>query len=141
MTGEKAFETMVFIVLIMIIGILVFPFFEKIIYSTQDSAVKTNVNTTIDNIKNVYLKENQKLDSIVYLPFKVEYNKDGYKTYCDGKEVNLETKIETKGNKPISGSITWGADNNVIVTNLKFKTHTCNKTSGSDVKCVRDSKK
>lgn len=140
MTGEKGFELMVFIILIMIIGIFTFPIFEKIIYKTQDSAVTTNVNTTIDNIKNFYLEENQKMDSIVYLPFKVEYTKDNYKIYCNGNEVNLPTKINTKGDKPISGSITWTEDNNIIVTNLKFKNYTCNKSTQGQVKCVRNSK-
>lgn len=139
MSGEKIFETMVFIVLIMIICILTFPFLEKIIYNVQDSSVTTNVNTTIDNIKNVYLNENQKIDNVVYLPFTVEYNKNGYKTYCGGKEVKIETTINAKGNKPISGTITWGKDNNITVTNLKFKSHTCNKIAGEDVKCVRNS--
>lgn len=138
MNSEKIFEVMVFTVLILIIGILLFPFVEKIIYNTQESTSKTNVSTTIDAIKNVYLKENQKLDSIVYLPFKVEFTEDSYRTYCGNVEIDLDTKLTLKG-KPISGSITWGADDRITVSNLKYKTHTCNKSSTGEVVCVRDS--
>ena len=138
MSSEKIFEIMVFLVLIMIISILMFPVFEKIVYDAQDSAAKTNVSTTIDNIKNVYLKENQKENNVMQLPFKVVYSDGGYKTYCDGSEINIETKITTK-NMPVSGSVTWGADNNIVVTNLKFKTHICNKDASGEVECVRNS--
>ena len=139
MNNSKGLEIMIFIVLIMAICILGFPFFEKIFKQSQSSATKSNVYSIIEQVKNLYLKENQKIDNIVYLPFKVEFKEGDYQIYCGDNNVNLETKLIIKGSKPLSGTVIWDENNDITVENLKFKTHTCNKTKTGAVKCTVNS--
>ncbi len=137
---EKGIEFMVIVILLMVVGILLFPICKKMVYNAQDSSASTSVYNMIDSVKNLYLVENQQLDNKVYLPFAVEYNEESYKTYCNGNEVDLPTKLKLEGNKPTSGTIVWRKDNSIVVNDLVYNNHTCNKLPEGDVECVRNSK-
>ncbi|MBR2832959.1 MAG: hypothetical protein IKE75_00720 [Bacilli bacterium] len=139
MQNEKGFEVMTIIVLVLIVLILLFPIIVKIVYSAQEKIIKTNVYTLINETKNVYLIENTRGTGAIYLPFKIEYNKDEYKTYCGDKQIIIGTKINIKGNKPLSGAVILNENDKIIVNNLKFKSHTCNKSADGEVKCIRNS--
>lgn len=141
--NDKKFENLVIVLLLLIIMALLSPFVVKIINKSWKNNFESSVYGSIESVKNLYLNEVTNPLSAVTLPFMVEYSEDSYKVYSGGVEIDLTYKLETKGLKPISGSIMWNTDSNVVVKDLRYKgyNYVCNKVPLGDVECVKDTEK
>ena len=136
---DKKLENMIIITLVLIIGCFLFPIVFSIINNSQEGTIKSTVYGNIDAVKNLYLNEVTNPTSEIVLPFTLEYINRNYRTYCGNEEVFLSNKLEVKGIQPISGKITWGEDDKIVVENLKYRNYTCNKKASGDVECVKNS--
>ncbi len=102
--------------------------------SLQVSAQTSTINS-IEMVKGLYTTIN--LTDEVNLPFKVVYNKEGYKIYSDGKEYipKESIKVTISGKNPTDGSIEITTEGKIIVKNLKFGSLKCNQSSDSKLTC------
>lgn len=135
MKGNKILENMVIFVLIGVVVIMLWPVLQKMFERAQIDAAENKVYTLVDNVKNLYLEENQNAFSEVSLPFTVIFKDGSYKTICSGSEVELETKL--KGKLPISGTILYGADSELSVINLEYKNFVCSMPPAGEVSCEK----
>ena len=107
---------MVFFLLILIILV---PSISKIVYNMAKQSSITSTKGTIDTVKSFYTDMN--LLNEVGLPFKVEFNEDGYTFYELGKKVNYERSLNIKnlGKLPTDGSVQINVDGTVTLLDLK----------------------
>lgn len=133
--SEKVVENIFVVMLVLIIFCFLSPFIQKIIYNAQISGAESSVYGSIDSIRILYIKESSK--EKISLPLTVEYTKESYRIFSGNKE--YEVDLEFEGQKPISGKIILGSDNEVSVVDLKYGGLICNKSLNGNVKCVRNS--
>ena len=130
----KFVENNAVVIVLFVILIVVTPYVASIIGSTWKKADESSTYSVIENVKLLYVTE---AVSGAYLPFKVEYNRKGYDAYSNGEKyipLNL-AKVELKGQKPKSGSVTIKDDGTVLVKNLRFGLYKCNSDRNEIVNC------
>ena len=131
----KVIEYSAILIFFMIILIILVPSISKIVYQMSKDSAITSTKGTIDTVKSFYIDMN--LLNEVALPFKVEFNKDGYIFYEMGRQVNYERhlNIQNTGKLPKGGSVQINEDGSVTVKNLTFGNFKCNKTKKKNLVC------
>ena len=114
----RVMEYSAIVIFLMIILIILVPAVSKIVYNMSKDASVSNTKGTI-------------------LPFKVVFNKDGYKFYEMGNEVNYERhlNIQNQGKLPTAGSVEITIDGTVTVKDLTFGNFKCNQTNEKNLVC------
>lgn len=130
----KFVENNAVVIVLFVILIVVTPYVTSIIGNTWKKSDESSTYGVVENVKLLYVTE---AVSGAYLPFKVEYDRKGYTMYTDGAKyipLGLE-KVELKGQKPKSGSVTIKEDGTVKVKNLRFGLLKCNSGKNEKIKC------
>jgi len=135
--NNRVLENMLIVTLIGIILCLLFPIVQKIVLDADKKGAEASANASIASVQLLFIKENKNHQLI--LPFTVDYNEQSYNVYVNGEEYSSKEQIETKGRRPIGGSISIMPSGIVIAVNLKYKTYTCNKSALGEVECLRNS--
>lgn len=132
---SRVMEYSAIVIFLMIILIILVPAVSKIVYNMSKDASVSNTKGTIDMVKSFYVDMN--LLNEVGLPFKVVFNKDGYKFYEMGNEVNYERhlNIKNQGKLPTAGSVEITIDGTVTVKDLTFGNFKCNQTNEKNLVC------
>lgn len=131
----KGIEYSAIMVFFLVIIIIIYPSLSKIFYNMGHDSAITSTQGTIDTVKSFYIDMN--LTNEVALPFKVVFDKNGYKYYENGKEVNYKRQLNIKndGELPKAGSVEIRADGTVAVVDLTFGNFKCNQTTEQNLVC------
>ncbi|MBR3199103.1 MAG: hypothetical protein IKG27_03715 [Bacilli bacterium] len=133
----KMVENGLVIILLFVIIIILLPSVTTMASKSMQVAAEANTAANVEFVKELYTTIN--LNDNIGLPFKVIYDKNGYKIYSNGirykKEVNIN--IDSKNKLPTRGSIEIESDGYTIVKNLKFGSYTCSQIREEDIICER----
>ena len=131
----KMVENGLIIILLFVIIVILLPSVATIISKSLSLSAKTSTSGTIEIVKELYINLN--IEGDIALPFKVEYNKEGYVLYSNNKRYTPKKniKVKSKGKLPTGGSIEIKKDGLIIIENLKFGICKCNQDESQELVC------
>lgn len=137
----KIFENLLVIVALFVIIMLLMPIINDIIDKTLASSAESGTTGTMENVKDLYSTINL-TGGEVHLPFRIKFEKRGYKVYSDGVEYGTQKEIQitVQTQLPEDGYVQLNIDGSVTVKDLKFGEYICNTDKAKNPICINKKK-